>query len=75
MLPPGKWDLGDLEAGKVVTLTYDMRINEGTTDGIYPDLAFAYGTSGETTVFAEAVDSGFEINGRVVDEKFCWNSS
>jgi len=67
---PGKWDLGDLEAGKVVTLTYDMRINEGTTDGIYPDLAFAYGTSGETTVFAEAVDSGFEINGRVVDENF-----
>jgi len=67
---PGEWDLGDREAGEVVTLTYDARILEGATDGIYPDLAFAYGNLGERTIWAEAADSGFEINGGVVDENF-----
>ncbi|MBD3366393.1 DUF11 domain-containing protein [candidate division WWE3 bacterium] len=68
---PGQWDLGMMEAGEVLTLTYDAKISDTTEDGIYPDLAYATGrTAEEELVYADSVDSGFEINGGVVDENF-----
>ncbi len=42
---PGKWQIGDMEKDEIVTLTYRAKINEDADDGVYPDLAWARGTS------------------------------
>lgn len=66
---PGVWNLGNMEADETVTLTYIGEVNSDTTDGIYPDLALATGyTENEEFIFAQSTDSGFEIDGGIIDE-------
>ena len=63
---PGMWNLGDMTDGEVVTLTYIAKIGSGTDDGIYPDLAWAQGTSNEeesSNILALAEPTGYvDIN-------------
>ena len=50
---PGQWDIGDMEPGDSVTLTYRTLIEDDVTPGEYPDIAFATGLSGnEETVYS-----------------------
>ncbi|MDX9848796.1 MAG: hypothetical protein RBT74_17590, partial [Tenuifilaceae bacterium] len=41
---PGVWDLGDMKAGEVVTLSYKAQIDGAQQPGLYNDLAWADGT-------------------------------
>lgn len=50
---PGVWNLGDMEEGETKTLTYRTRISAAQDDGLYRDLAYARGTTGDgATVLA-----------------------
>lgn len=51
---PGVWNVGDLAAGETRTLTYRTTISTVQDDGLYQDLAWAKGRSGEEMVFANA---------------------
>jgi LPXTG-motif cell wall-anchored protein len=44
---PGVWNLGDMEEGETRTLTYRTRISAAQDDGLYRDLAYARGTTGD----------------------------
>ncbi len=56
---PGIWDLGDMAAGETKVLTYETTISSAQDDGRYKDLAFARGTSGSNTIFANSVADPF----------------
>ncbi|NCB43582.1 MAG: DUF11 domain-containing protein, partial [Clostridia bacterium] len=61
---PGEWDLGDMQAGEVVTLSYKAQIDGAQQPGLYNDLAWADGTDDRSarvlaaSVPAPAVDPG-----------------
>ena len=55
---PGIWDLGELQDGEVITLSYDATVNAGTDAGEYPDLAFARGLGQGGNLLAVAGDAG-----------------
>jgi len=61
---PGTWNLGDMESGEVVTLTYIADIDTGTDPGLYKDLAWSKGTNSSSTVLANE-DSGFFVGTEV----------
>lgn len=56
---PGTWELGELEPGEIVTLTYQANIPNNTPPGLYPDLAYAYGTNQDSLVFANQTENRF----------------
>lgn len=56
---PGTWELGELEPGEIVTLTYQANIPINTPPGVYPDLAYAYGTNQDSLVFANQTENRF----------------
>lgn len=58
---PGTWNLGELEPGEEVTLTYQAETDSDIQAGIYPDLAYAYGIDpeSETLVFANQEQERF----------------
>lgn len=62
---PGVWDLGDMEEGEVVTLTYTADIDGGIDPGLYKDIAWAQGKNviGDD-VLADAICMG------VLDDNF-----
>ncbi len=49
---PGTWQLGDMAANEVVTLTYDAVTDSSAAEGLYKDLAWTKGLSeeGDTVV-------------------------
>lgn len=64
---PGKWQLGNLNAGDVVVLTYIADISGSIAPGLYPDVAWAAGCDGANSncsvgdpdsVLASAVNPG-----------------
>lgn len=63
---PGKWQIGDLNSGDVVTLNYLAVIDDSVDPGIYKDAAWAYACqeaetcslSGPDRLLAVSVDSG-----------------
>jgi uncharacterized repeat protein (TIGR01451 family) len=56
---PGKWELGDLEVGEEITLTYTADISSDIDAGIYKDLAWTTGTdSWKGVVVGESEDPG-----------------
>lgn len=63
---PGTWQLGDMVAGEVVTLTYQANISGSQYPGLYPDLAWAQGNSaGGADVLANDMTGifvGTEVN-------------
>ncbi|NTW14505.1 MAG: DUF11 domain-containing protein, partial [Candidatus Moranbacteria bacterium] len=63
---PGIWDLGDLQLGEVITLTYDATVNPGTDAGKYPDLAYAEGIGQGGNLYAMAGAGGNLSNERYV---------
>lgn len=65
---PGAWQLGDMEADEIVTLTYIAAIANDQEYGTYPDLAWATGTGGTGQILAQAQDPGF------VDDNFVGTS-
>jgi uncharacterized repeat protein (TIGR01451 family) len=69
---PGTWELGDLEAGEVVTLTYETTIANNQEDGLYTDLAWAKGDGADaltgTTVTDQSLANG--TNSSYVDGEF-----
>ena len=57
---PGKWNLGDMQEGETITLTYLAQISGSQAPGLYTDLAWANGESlGGTDVLAMAENPGF----------------
>ncbi len=64
---PGVWDLGDLTAGSIVTLTLTADVSNDEKPGTYKDLAIAYGCKTEKSceigdkmsVLATAVAPGY----------------
>ncbi len=57
---PGDWDLGDMEAGEVVTLSYLAEITDEIDPGTYKDLAWAQGSDlSENGVLATAEETGY----------------
>ncbi len=46
---PGDWELGNMMSGEIVTLTYQAKIADNVTPGIYPDIAFVRGIATEAT--------------------------
>jgi uncharacterized repeat protein (TIGR01451 family) len=42
---PGLWELGDMVKDEIITLTYKAIIGDDADAGIYPDMAWATGTS------------------------------
>lgn len=63
---PGIWDLGELQDGEVVTLSYDATVNAGTDAGEYPDLAYAQGVGQGGNLYAMAGLGGNIEDGRYV---------
>ncbi|MCR4306158.1 MAG: DUF11 domain-containing protein [Candidatus Daviesbacteria bacterium] len=62
---PGIWNLGDMQAGETVTLTYIADIDASTDPGLYKDLAWsAGGNQTENTVLANE-GSGFFVGTEV----------
>jgi len=63
---PGVWNLGDMQSGEVVTLTYIVDIDGSTDPGLYKDLAWASGTNlASTKVLANETSGlfvGTEVN-------------
>jgi uncharacterized repeat protein (TIGR01451 family) len=58
---PGTWDLGDLLAGSIVTLTLTADVSNDQKPGLYKDLALAYGCQTDeacSDVIATAVAPG-----------------
>jgi uncharacterized repeat protein (TIGR01451 family) len=41
----GVWSLGDMQPGDEVTLSYQTLVKDNVTPGIYPDVAYAVGTT------------------------------
>jgi len=57
---PGVWELGDMNPGDEVTLTYLAEVGSDVDSGIYKDLAWATGNSNAWgTVYAQGVDSTY----------------
>jgi len=66
---PGVWELGDMNPGDEVTLTYLAEVGSDVDSGTYKDLAWATGdSSGWGTVYAEGVDSTYTSGGFVGSE-------
>ncbi|NTV54907.1 MAG: hypothetical protein HGA16_00175 [Candidatus Moranbacteria bacterium] len=63
---PGIWDLGNLQDGEVITLSYDATVNAGTDAGEYPDLAYAQGVGQGGNLYAMAGLDGNIEDGRYV---------
>jgi uncharacterized repeat protein (TIGR01451 family) len=63
---PGIWDLGNLQDGEVITLSYDATVNDGTDAGEYPDLAYAQGVGQGGNLYAMAGLGGNLEDGRYV---------
>ncbi len=55
---PGTWQLGDMIAGEVVTLTYIADISNDQKPGTYRDLALAQGTSTQNAEVVANDDTG-----------------
>jgi hypothetical protein len=68
---PGKWFVGDLEKGDVVTLSYLATVDTSIDAGLYKDIAWAYGCSessscsmqSEDKLLAYSTDSGQSDSG------------
>lgn len=58
---PGVWQLGDMAAGEVTTLTYLTDISNEQDPGVYPDLAWANGLDADNNEVYANVDSGFFV--------------
>jgi len=57
---PGTWDLGEMNPGDVITLTYQAKVGSDLSAGLYNDLAWAQGSSrGFGSVLALGHDSEF----------------
>ncbi|MBP8961094.1 hypothetical protein KBG31_02635 [Patescibacteria group bacterium] len=67
---PAIWAIGDMDANETVTLTYQATVGNSTTNGIYKDLAWAYGYEAKEKVLAASTDSGFAVNGGIVTNTF-----
>jgi|GEM_PF-1439687 len=68
---PGKWHIGDMEEGDEIVLTYDAVVGSDVDPGVYPDLAWAYGSNiigGK--IIANSKESGFAVNNGIVNETF-----
>src|SRR5690606_25747984 len=52
---PGDWELVDMSPGEKVTLTYEAKISDHVTPGIYPDPAFVKGTAAQSVESAEVL--------------------
>jgi len=65
---PGQWDLGDMEDGDEITITFPATISEDQDPGLYKDLAYAYGIGGSETVYASSQDSGKTDDGVITEE-------
>jgi uncharacterized repeat protein (TIGR01451 family) len=50
---PGLWELGDMVKDEIITLTYRAIIGDDADPGIYPDMAWAIGTSAKAQNFEE----------------------
>ena len=53
---PGEWQLGDLAKDEIITVSYKAIIGDEADAGIYPDAAWATGTSAEAQYFDEEGD-------------------
>jgi len=53
---PGEWQLGDLAKDEIVTVSYKAIIGDEADAGIYPDAAWATGTSAEAQYFGKKAD-------------------
>ena len=53
---PGEWQLGDLAKDEIVTVSYKAIIGDEADAGIYPDAAWATGTSSQARYFEEEAD-------------------
>ncbi|MDO8498851.1 MAG: hypothetical protein Q7S44_03635 [bacterium] len=49
---PGIWNLGDMQTGETITLTYIADIDTSVDPGLYKDLAWAQGTATGDTTYA-----------------------
>jgi uncharacterized repeat protein (TIGR01451 family)/LPXTG-motif cell wall-anchored protein len=61
---PGTWYLGNMTPGEVVTLTYIADISSNQESGLYPDLAYAYGTFDGDIIFAND-DVGYYVGTQI----------
>lgn len=68
---PGTWNIGDMAAGDVITLTYQAKIKEGIDGGTYNDSAWASGNSdgwgevlalGQNSSFVDGYFVGTSVN-------------
>lgn len=62
---PGAWNLGDMQTGETVTLTYIADIDAGTDPGLYKDLAWSKGTSLISATVLANESSGFFVGTEV----------
>lgn len=68
---PGIWDLGDMQEGEEITLTYQVQIEDGTETGIYPDVAWASGKNlADSELIALSENSDFPVNNGIVDDNY-----
>lgn len=82
---PGVWELEDMAKNEIVTLSYRAIVEDTATNGIYKDLAWAYGElnnevilagegenneSNSEKIPATSVESDFEIDGGIITDTF-----
>ncbi len=68
---PGKWELGKILVGEIVTITYKALVTDLVDAGKYPDLAYAKGIGiMGSNLLAISEGSGFEINDGIVGKYF-----
>lgn len=62
---PGIWNLGEMQTGETVTLTYIADIDSSTDPGLYKDLAWSKGTGAASSTVLANESSGFFVGTEV----------
>lgn len=74
---PGQWQLGDMNEGDKIVISFPATINSNQDPGLYKDLAYAYGcaygntceiTDEDGVVLAKSIDSGKADTGVITNE-------